>query len=197
MTWGKKSQRILNTASRATAVATNIDTDCINAIRFLAVDAINKSKSGHPGAPMGQAPIGFVLFSEEMNFNPADPDWINRDRFVLSSGHGCMLQYALLHLTGYSSVSMPCWELFREQPASYKEDLLPKNIPKMSVEAAVTMGWQEWADAMVGVDVFGAYAPGGTCLDKFGFNAANVVSCAERCMAGERGALSDGSQAKH
>merc|ERR1712113_1258418 len=82
-------------------------------------------------------------------------------------------------------VSMPCWELFREQPASYKEDLLPKNIPKMSVEAAVTMGWQEWADAMVGVNVFGASAPGGTCLDKFGFNAANVVSCAERCMARE------------
>merc|ERR1719356_1626950 len=94
-------------------------------------------------------------------------------------------------------VSMPCWELFREQPASYKEDLLPKNIPKMSVEAAVTMGWQEWADAMVGVNVFGASAPGGTCLDKFGFNAANVVSCAERCLAGERGVLSDGSQAKH
>jgi len=94
-------------------------------------------------------------------------------------------------------VSMPCWELFREQPASYKEELLPKNTPKMSVEAAVTMGWQEWADAMVGVNVFGASAPGGTCLDKFGFNAANVVSCAERCMAGERGVLSDGSQAKH
>merc|ERR1712241_1135160 len=94
-------------------------------------------------------------------------------------------------------VSMPCWELFREQPASYQEQLLPKGTPKMSVEAAVTMGWQEWADAMVGINVFGASAPGGTCLDKFGFNAANVVSCAERCMAGERGVLSDGSQAKH
>merc|ERR1711920_346409 len=94
-------------------------------------------------------------------------------------------------------VSMPCWELFREQPASYQEQLLPKGTPKMSVEAAVTMGWQEWADAMVGINVFGASAPGGTCMDKFGFNVPNVVACAEKCLAGERGVLSDGSQAKH
>merc|ERR1711920_651017 len=94
-------------------------------------------------------------------------------------------------------VSMPCWELFREQPASYKDGLLPKNVPKMSVEAAVTMGWQEWADAMVGINVFGASAPGGTCMDKFGFNVPNVVACAEKCLTGERGVLSDGSQGKH
>jgi len=94
-------------------------------------------------------------------------------------------------------VSMPCWELFRAQPAGYKDALLPAGVPKMSVEAAVTMGWQEWADAHVGVNVFGASAPGGTCLDKFGFNVPNVVSCAERCLAGEKGVLSDGSQAKH
>merc|ERR1712050_509457 len=93
-------------------------------------------------------------------------------------------------------VSMPSWELFREQPASYKEQLLPKSTPKMSVEAAVTMGWQEWADAMVGINVYGASAPGDTCLEKFGFNAANVVACANRCLAGERGVLSDGSLAK-
>merc|ERR1712176_1692116 len=93
-------------------------------------------------------------------------------------------------------VSMPCWELFREQPESYKEALLPKSVPKMSVEAAVTMGWGEWADAFVGINVFGASAPGGTCMDKFGFNVSNVVSCAEKCMKGERGVLSDGSQAK-
>merc|ERR1719297_620949 len=110
----KKTQRLSKVGKRATAVATNVDTDCINAIRFLAVDAINKSKSGHPGAPMGQAPIGYVLFAEEMNYNPADPDWINRDRFVLSSGHGSMLQYALLHLTGYSSVSMEDIKQFRQ-----------------------------------------------------------------------------------
>merc|ERR1712190_270727 len=93
-------------------------------------------------------------------------------------------------------VSMPSWEIFRSQPESYKDALLPKSVPKMSVEAAVTMGWGEWADAFVGINVFGASAPGGTCMDKFGFNVSNVVSCAEKCMKGERGALSDGSQAK-
>merc|ERR1719242_437217 len=94
-------------------------------------------------------------------------------------------------------VSMPSWELFRAQPANYKEALLPKSVPKMSVEAATTMGWQEWADAHVGINVFGALAPGGTCMEKFGFSVANVVSCAVRCLNGETGVLSDGSQGKH
>jgi len=91
-------------------------------------------------------------------------------------------------------VSMPCWEFFRAQSSEYKDALLPKSVPKMSVEAAVTMGWGEWADAFVGIDVFGASAPGDTCMDKFGFNVPNVVACAQRCLAGETGALSDGSQ---
>merc|ERR1712060_1006383 len=82
-------------------------------------------------------------------------------------------------------------------PASYKDALLPKGVPTMSVEAAVTMGWEEWADAFVGINVFGASAPGGTCMDKFGFNVANVVACAEKRLKGEKGVLSDGSQAKH
>jgi transketolase len=94
-------------------------------------------------------------------------------------------------------VSMPSQEIFRSQPDSYKEALLPKSVPKMSVEAAVTMGWEEFADGMVGINVFGASAPGGTCMDKFGFNVPNVVSCAERCLKGETGVLSDGSQGKH
>jgi len=94
-------------------------------------------------------------------------------------------------------VSMPSWELFRAQPASYKETLLPKSVPKMSVEAATTMGWQEWADAHVGINCFGASAPGGTCMEKFGFSVANVVGCAVRCLNGETGVLSDGSQGKH
>jgi len=132
----KRSQRVSNTAGRATAVATNVDTDCINAIRFLAVDAINKSGSGHPGAPMGQAPIGYVLFAEEMNFNPADPAWVNRDRFVLSSGHGCMLQYALLHLTGYSSVSMDDIKQFRQWGS--KTPGHPENFETAGIE--VTTG---------------------------------------------------------
>ncbi|MGQ9753947.1 MAG: transketolase [Thermaceae bacterium] len=73
----------------------------INAIRFLAIDAVEKAKSGHPGMPMAMAPVGYLLFREVMRHNPLNPDWPDRDRFVLSAGHGSMLLYALLHLTGY------------------------------------------------------------------------------------------------
>jgi transketolase len=114
-----KSSRGAAASCRAVPVAaTEVDTECINALRFLAVDGVNKSNSGHPGAPMGQAPIGYVLFAEEMNYNPADSGWVNRDRFVLSSGHGCMLQYSLLHLAGYSSVSMDDIKQFRQWGSS-------------------------------------------------------------------------------
>ncbi len=87
---------------------------CINSIRFLAIDAVQKANSGHPGLPMGAAPMAFVLWDRFMRFNPKNPRWINRDRFVLSAGHGCMLQYALLHLTGYDSVSMDDIKQFRQ-----------------------------------------------------------------------------------
>ena len=76
-------------------------TPSANAIRALAVDAVQKAKSGHPGAPMGMAEIATVLWQQFYNHNPANPEWANRDRFVLSNGHGSMLQYALLHLSGY------------------------------------------------------------------------------------------------
>lgn len=72
-----------------------------NAIRFLSMDAVQKAKSGHPGAPMGMADIAEVLWRDYLDHNPADPDWVDRDRFVLSNGHGSMLLYSLLHLTGY------------------------------------------------------------------------------------------------
>ncbi|KAG6054025.1 hypothetical protein E4U17_004149 [Claviceps sp. LM77 group G4] len=78
-----------------------VDQVAINTIRLLAVDATFNSNSGHPGAPMGMAPVAHVLFNKFMKFNPKNPKWLNRDRFVLSNGHGCMLQYALLHLFGY------------------------------------------------------------------------------------------------
>ena len=73
-----------------------------NAIRALSMDAIQKANSGHPGAPMGMADIAEVLWRHFLNHNPADPKWVNRDRFVLSNGHGSMLLYSLLHLTGYN-----------------------------------------------------------------------------------------------
>lgn len=79
-----------------------IDELCINTIRTLAIDAINKASSGHPGAPMGLAPAAYVLWTRIMNHNPENPDWFDRDRFVLSGGHASMLLYSLLYLTGYS-----------------------------------------------------------------------------------------------
>ena len=78
-----------------------LEEKCINAIRFLAVDAIEKAKSGHPGLPMGAAAAAFALWARQLKHNPADPLWPDRDRFVLSAGHGSMLLYALLYLTGY------------------------------------------------------------------------------------------------
>lgn len=93
-------------AEVATTVSQEVVDKCVNAIRFLAIDAVNKAKSGHPGLPMGCAPMSYVLFNETMKFNPKNPAWFNRDRFVLSAGHGSMLQYALMHLVGYESVTV-------------------------------------------------------------------------------------------
>ena len=93
-------------ATAAGAEEKNLVEKSVNAIRFLAIDAVEKAKSGHPGLPMGSAPLGHILFDEVMRYNPKNPFWFNRDRFVLSAGHGCMLQYALLHLAGYESVKV-------------------------------------------------------------------------------------------
>ena len=89
-------------------------TDLANAIRFLSIDAVQKANSGHPGMPMGMADVCTVLFRHFLKFDPSRPDWINRDRFVLSAGHGSMLLYALLHLTGYKSVSLNDIKNFRQ-----------------------------------------------------------------------------------
>ena len=88
--------------------------DMANAIRFLAVDAIQKAKSGHPGMPMGMADVATVLFTRFLNFNASDPAWPDRDRFILSAGHGSMLLYALLHLTGYEDFSLEELKNFRQ-----------------------------------------------------------------------------------
>jgi transketolase len=96
------------------ATTTSVESLCINSIRFLAVDAINKSNSGHPGLPMGTAPMAFALWDRILRHNPKNPKWFNRDRFVLSAGHGCMLLYALLHLTGYDSVTIEDIKQFRQ-----------------------------------------------------------------------------------
>ncbi|HEY9651302.1 MAG TPA: transketolase [Coleofasciculaceae cyanobacterium] len=119
------------------AVATqSLEELCINSIRFLAIDAVQKANSGHPGLPMGAAPMAFVLWDRFMRFNPKNPKWFNRDRFVLSAGHGCMLQYALLYLTGYDSVTLDDIKQFRQWGS--KTPGHPENFETPGVE--VTTG---------------------------------------------------------
>ena len=103
-------------ASRQTTAKSAVASyrDLANAIRFLAVDAVEKANSGHPGMPMGMADVATVLFSRFLKFDPKDPDWPDRDRFVLSAGHGSMLLYALLFLTGYEDVPLEELKAFRQ-----------------------------------------------------------------------------------
>ncbi|CAN6704150.1 unnamed protein product [Malus baccata var. baccata] len=108
----------------------------VNTIRFLAIDAVEKANSGHPGLPMGCAPMGHILYDEIMRYNPKNPYWFNRDRFVLSAGHGCMLQYALLHLAGYDSVKEEDLKSFRQWGS--KTPGHPENFETPGVE--VTTG---------------------------------------------------------
>ncbi len=97
----------------ATAIDRSLEERAINTIRFLSVDAIQKANSGHPGLPMGAAAMAYVLWTEYLRFNPKNPHWANRDRFVLSAGHGSALLYSLLHLTGYD-VSLDDLKAFRQ-----------------------------------------------------------------------------------
>ncbi|MBW4519240.1 MAG: transketolase [Scytolyngbya sp. HA4215-MV1] len=119
------------------AVATqSLEELCINSIRFLAIDAVEKAKSGHPGLPMGAAPMAFVLWDRFLRVNPKNPKWFNRDRFVLSAGHGCMLQYALMYLAGFDSVTIDDIKSFRQWGS--KTPGHPENFETEGVE--VTTG---------------------------------------------------------
>ena len=105
------------TDSALSRIATQPDVshaEMANAIRFLAIDAVENAKSGHPGMPMGMADVATVLFSRFLKFDASDPAWPDRDRFVLSAGHGSMLLYALLHLTGYAGVTTDELKAFRQ-----------------------------------------------------------------------------------
>src|SRR5919202_5820326 len=115
------------------AVATqSLEELCINSIRFLAIDALEKAKSGHPGLPMGAAPMSFVLWDRFLRFNPKNPAWLNRDRFLLSAGHGSMLQYALLYLTGYEDLTLEDLKQFRQWES--KTPGHPENFMNPGVE---------------------------------------------------------------
>jgi transketolase len=109
---------------------------CINSIRFLAVDAVEKANSGHAGLPMGAAPMAFVLWDRFLRFNPKNPAWLNRDRFILSAGHGSMLLYSLLYLTGYEKLTIEDLKQFRQWES--KTPGHPENFMNPGVE--VTTG---------------------------------------------------------
>jgi transketolase len=117
-----------------------------NAIRALAMDAVEQAKSGHPGLPMGAADIATVLFSQFLKFDPADPKWPDRDRFVLSAGHGSMLVYALLHLTGFAG--MPIEELKRFRQLDSKTPGHPENFITPGVETTTGPLGQGLANAV-------------------------------------------------
>lgn len=110
---------------------TDIDTLCINTIRTLSLDAVQKANSGHPGLPLGMAPTAYVLWTKFLRHNPKNPKWFNRDRFLLSAGHGSMLIYSLLHLTGYD---LPLDELKRFRQLHSKTPGHPENILTPGVE---------------------------------------------------------------
>ncbi|CAI0383276.1 unnamed protein product [Linum tenue] len=135
-------RRFLQRQIRAAAIETlapaetSLVDNSVNTIRFLAVDAVENANSGHPGLPMGCAPMGHVLYDEFIKFNPKNPYWFNRDRFVLSAGHGCMLQYALLHLAGYDSCKLEDLKSFRQWGS--KTPGHPENFETPGVE--VTTG---------------------------------------------------------
>ena len=114
---------------------TNLDELCVRTIRMLAVDAVEQAKSGHPGLPLGAAPMAYALWTKFMRFNPRNPLWPNRDRFILSAGHGSALLYALLHLTGYD-VSLDDLKSFRQWGS--KTAGHPERDPSIGIE--VTTG---------------------------------------------------------
>jgi transketolase len=119
--------------------------DLANAIRFLAADAVQAANSGHPGMPMGMADIAEVLWNDYLSHNPGNPEWLNRDRFVLSNGHGSMLQYAMLHLAGYD---MPIEELKNFRQLDSKTPGHPENFMTPGVETTTGPLGQGFANAV-------------------------------------------------
>ncbi|KAA3458737.1 transketolase, chloroplastic [Gossypium australe] len=133
----KRQVRAAAVETIGTAAETSLVEKSVNTIRFLSIDAVEKANSGHPGLPMGCAPMGHILYDEVMRYNPKNPYWFNRDRFILSAGHGCMLQYALLHLAGYDSEE----DLKSFRQWGSRTPGHPENFETPGVEVTTTIGY--------------------------------------------------------
>src|SRR5918998_216878 len=120
-----------STQPTTTPPDTELDQLCINTIRTLSLDAVQRAESGHPGLPLGAAPMAYVLWTRFLRHNPRNPKWQNRDRFLLSAGHGSMLVYSLLHLTGYD---LPLEELKKFRQWGSKTAGHPENVLTPGVE---------------------------------------------------------------
>ena len=116
-----------------------------NAVRFLAIDACERAGEGHPGTPLGAADACTALFTRHLKFNPADPLWFDRDRFVLSAGHGSMLLYALLHLSGYTALSLDQLQKFRQLGSNTEGH--PERHPERGIEVTTGLLGQGIANA--------------------------------------------------
>lgn len=132
---------------------TDLDLLCINTIRTLSLDAVQQANSGHPGLPLGMAPVAYVLWTRFLRYNPKNPNWIGRDRFLLSAGHGSMLLYSLLHLTGYD---LPLDELKRFRQWGSKTPGHPENVLTPGVEISTGPLGQGFADG-VGMAIAAAH----------------------------------------
>src|SRR5437868_3629299 len=146
---------------------TDIDTLCINTIRTLSLDAVQKANSGHPGLPLGMAPAAYVLWTKFLRHNPRNPKWFGRDRFLLSAGHGSMLLYSLLHLTGYD---LPMSELKRFRQLHSMTPGHPENILTPGVEITTGPLGQGFANG-VGMGIAEAHLA--ATFNKRGFPVAD------------------------
>ncbi|MHC4157659.1 MAG: transketolase [Planctomycetota bacterium] len=164
----------------------DLDELCIQTIRFLSVDAVQKANSGHPGMPMGMAPAAYVLWNRHLRFNPANPQWHNRDRFVLSAGHGSMLLYSLLYLNGYE-MSLEDLENFRQWGS--KTPGHPERHPAVGVEVTTGPLGQGISNA-VGMAIAGKYL-----ADHFNRDEFPIIDYSIYVIAGD-GDLEEGVSAE-
>ncbi len=169
-----------------TAKVPALDELCINTLRFLAIDAVQKANSGHPGLPMGAAPMAYVLWRRFLRHNPANPGWFNRDRFVLSAGHGSMLLYSLLHLTGYD---LPLEEIKRFRQWGSKTPGHPERGHTPGVETTTGPLGQGLGNA-VGMAIAEAHL-----ASRFNRPGFEVVKHFTYCLAGD-GDLMEGVAAE-